>query len=420
MRLIPLRHAADVRTSSVDKHAHDGEIPVRLCNYVDVYRNDKVAPSPDSMLATATSEEIERFRLLRGDTVLTKDSEDPSDIGISAYVEDTDPDFVCGYHLAIARPKSDVHPRYLTWALRSRPALHHLSAHATGISRYGLAISDLGSTPLPWLEIEEQRRVADFLDDRVDRIDRIIAARRSQIGLLREEEQAIREALVWGGLDPSEERRKAIDPALDSPSRWLRMANRYLFQERVALSESGEEELLSVSHLTGVTPRSEKNVTMFMAESLEGYKRVQPNDLVINTLWAWMGALAVSDIEGIVSPAYGVYRPLKPLEMLPAYFDSLFRSSAYICEMTRNSKGVWSSRLRLYPESFLGLRSVLPPVEEQVAIMNEIDVRVGGNAARASYLSRSIDLLTEYKQSLITAAVTGELDVTTAGSGIPR
>ncbi|MGV1008353.1 MAG: hypothetical protein ACOYBY_07060 [Dermatophilaceae bacterium] len=88
-----------MRTSSVDKHSHDGEQPVQLCNYTDVYKNDTVRPSADLMRATASSDEIERFRLALGDSVLTKDSEDPTDIGVTAFVAGTADDFICGYHL---------------------------------------------------------------------------------------------------------------------------------------------------------------------------------------------------------------------------------------------------------------------------------------------------------------------------------
>lgn len=109
---------------------------------------------------------------------------------------------------------------------------------------------------------------------------------------------------------------------------------------------------MSVSHITGVTPRSQKTVTMFLAESNVGYKVCRPNDVVINTLWAWMAALGVAKQTGIVSPAYGVYRPLAAGCFMPRYADLLLRTPMYAAEYLRRSTGVNSSRLRLYPEQF--------------------------------------------------------------------
>src|SRR5258708_3890269 len=93
----------------------------------------------------------------------------------------------------------------------------------------------------------------------------------------------------------------------DMPPRWRVARIKTFMRETVDLSKTGEEELLTVSHLTGVTPRSEKDVNMFLAESMTGYKLCRPGDLVINTLWAWMGALGISRHSGMVSPAYGTY-----------------------------------------------------------------------------------------------------------------
>lgn len=93
------------------------------------------------------------------------------------------------------------------------------------------------------------------------------------------------------------------------PAHWPEKRAKYYFKEIDERSQTGDEEMLSVSHITGVTPRSQKNVTMFKAESNVGQKCCQLGDLVINTMWAWMSALGVSNYAGIVSPAYGVYRP---------------------------------------------------------------------------------------------------------------
>jgi len=184
-------------------------------------------------------------------------------------------------------------------------------------------------------------------------------------------------------------------------------------REVADLSATGDEELLSVSHLTGVTPRSEKDVNMFLAESMVGYKRCQPGDLVINTLWAWMGALGVSRCSGIISPAYGVYRTTSDA-VDPHYLDYSVRTPEYVTEMTRFSKGVWTSRLRLYPESFLALSLPVPPRDDQARIVEQVISETAEQERLKSTLDLFAATLAERRQALITAAVTGQIDVTTA------
>ena len=136
------------------------------------------------------------------------------------------------------------------------------------------------------------------------------------------------------------------------PAHWNHLRAKHLFHEVDERSVAGREELLSVSHLTGVTPRSQKTVTMFLAKSNAGHKICRPDDVVINTMWAWMGALGVTRHAGIVSPSYGVYRPVAGCAVLPRYADYLLRTPFYVADYQRRSTGVNSSRLRLYPEQF--------------------------------------------------------------------
>jgi type I restriction-modification system DNA methylase subunit len=136
------------------------------------------------------------------------------------------------------------------------------------------------------------------------------------------------------------------------PEHWNEQRAKTFFREVDERSKTGQEELLSVSHLTGVTPRSQKKVTMFKAASYVGSKLCRPGDIVINTLWAWMAALGASKHEGIVSPAYGVYRPHHADSFNPAYLDYLLRTRAYVAEYIGRSTGIRSSRLRLYPNQF--------------------------------------------------------------------
>jgi type I restriction enzyme, S subunit len=196
----------------------------------------------------------------------------------------------------------------------------------------------------------------------------------------------------------------------DLPAHWKVVRAKYLFRETDERSKRGKEELLSVSHLTGVTPRSQKNVTMFLAKSNVGHKICRPSDVVINTMWAWMGALGVAKDTGIVSPAYGVYRPLPNSGVQADYSNYLLRSAAYSAEYQRRSTGVNSSRLRLYPEQFLGIPVPVPSPDEQLAIVRFLDW-ANGRLERAIRAKRKvIALLNEQKQAIIHRAVTRGLD----------
>lgn len=255
-----------------------------------------------------------------------------------------------------------------------------------------------------------QQAIASFLDSETHAVDALIEAKQKLQGLLAEKRRTLVAEAVMRGLDRSAPLRPSgIDWLGDIPAHWEIERSRWLFAERDERSETGEEEMLTVSHITGVTPRSEKDVNMFEAETTAGYKLCFTGDLVINTLWAWMGAMGTAPIDGIVSPAYNVYTPGPRL--LPAYVDALVRIPVFAQEVTRYSKGVWSSRLRLYPEGFFETFWPVPPLDEQ----GQIVARIADERAKIDKLAkateRSITLLKERRSALIAAAVTGQIDI---------
>ena len=150
---------------------------------------------------------------------------------------------------------------------------------------------------------------------------------------------------------------------------------------------------------------------MFLPETFEGYKKCKSGDLVINTMWAWMGALGISEYDGIVSPSYNVYRFREKDEFVPKYLDLLYRTPPYVCEIGRHSKGIWKSRLRLYPDSFFEICSLKPPVSEQREIVDHVTREVLLLDNLIEKLRKSIGNLEEYRNTLISAAVTGKIDV---------
>ncbi len=204
------------------------------------------------------------------------------------------------------------------------------------------------------------------------------------------------------------------------PTHWGEQRTKYLFREVDERSATGTEEMLSVSHITGVTPRRQKNVTMFMAESYAGHKLCRQGDLVINTMWAWMGALGVAKETGLVSPSYHVYRPADHMALLPDYIDYLLRTRAYVSEYVCRSTGIRPSRLRLYPEQFLDIPLVYPPMDEQRTILAYLDAMDRAIRRYIRNKQRLIALLTEQKQAIIDRAVTRGVDANSrlAPSGV--
>ena len=219
----PLKRIAGLRVSNVDKKSVDGETPVRLCNYTDVYYADTITPEMDFMVATATANEISKFRLRVGDVLITKDSEDYLDIGVPAYVAAQAPDLICGYHLAMLRPDQTlVHPRFLFWAMASSSVSHQLSVAATGLTRYGLRQDSIASAAIPYPPLLVQVAIADFLDRETVRIDQHIAKKKRLIELLKEKQRTLITQTATQGLDPDVPKRHVDDPWIrELPEHWI-------------------------------------------------------------------------------------------------------------------------------------------------------------------------------------------------------
>lgn len=191
------------------------------------------------------------------------------------------------------------------------------------------------------------------------------------------------------------------------PSHWQVLRIKNLFQEMDSRSETGTEELLSVSHYTGVTLKREslenEDDHISNAESLVGYKLVAKGDLVINIMLAWNGSLGISPFDGMTSPAYCVYR-IKGNNN-PEYFGYLFTTNLFKAEFRRNSTGIIDSRLRLYSDKFFSIFSIVPPREEQDAIVKHIKEQSGKISQFIQKKEKFIELLKEQKQTIISEAI---------------
>jgi len=322
----------------------------------------------------------------------------------------------------ILAPRSEANQSYYSRFFKSPDFISSLTLFVTGIREgQNIDYARLSRVYMPLPPAEEQASIGRFLDWANGRLEGAIRAKRKVIRLLNEQKRAIIHRAVTRGLEPNVALKPSGVPWFgDIPKHWNVMRAKYLYREVDERSSDGTEELLSVSHITGVTPRSQKNITMFKAASYVGHKLCRPGDLVVNTMWAWMGALGVSTYAGIISSSYAVYRPHRPNGIVGIYMDGLLRSRPYISNIICRSTGLHSSRLRLYPEEFLRLPLVQPPPEEQQRIGQAIQAETADLNTAISRLEREIELLLEYRTRLVADVVTGKLDVREAAARLPE
>lgn len=365
-----------------------------------------VLPQLDN--AAKTKDGDNRKLVKEGDFVINSRSDRKGSSGVS------DRDGSVSLINIVLKPKG-IHPKFSEHLLKSHAFIEEYYRVGRGIvaDLWTTRYDEMRTITISVPSLEEQTRIANFLDKKTAQIDDAIAIKEQQISLLKERKQIIIQQAVTQGLDPNVPMKDSgVDWIGKIPAHWEVRRAKYIFDEVDERSKNGDEELLSVSHMTGVTPRSEKNVSMFMAEDYTGSKLCIENDLVINIMWAWMGALGVSDRVGIVSPSYGVFRQKLKNTFNPTYLEYLLKSVKYVEYYNKVSTGLHSSRLRFYGHMLFAMKMGYPSYEEQNEIMaylheqtQRIDLAIDSQLAQ-------IEKLKEYKTTLINSAVTGKIKIT--------
>lgn len=409
--IIRLKHIAAVRPSNVDKKTVEGQESVRLCNYVDVYKNEYITEGFDFMQASATASQVATFTLKAGDVIVTKDSETWMDIAVPAHITADLPGVLCGYHLALVRPQAErITSEYLFRSFAASGVLDQFRVAANGITRFGLGTSAISDSVFPLPPVDEQQSITVFLKKKTGKIDALIAKKERLIGLLQEKRTALISHAVTKGVVPSVPLKDSgVEWVKEIPAHWRVLRNGFLFSDRDE-RDYPDLPILEVSIHTGVKVRefSGEHVEQ-KAEDPATYKRSLKGDLAFNKMRMWQGAVGVTPVDGLVSPDYQVCKPRADVHS--RYFEQLFRTSFYMTEINRYSHGIVKDRNRLYWDQFREMPSLVPPAEEQVRIIAHIDAITDQTERLIAKVREAIERLREYRTALISAAVTGKIDV---------
>lgn len=301
-------------------------------------------------------------------------------------------------------------PNSLNW-LKYALIVLNLDAISKDSAVPGLAREDAYSCKLPVPPLPEQTAIAVFLNRKIAQIDQAVAIKEKQIDLLKERKQILIQNAVIKGINPNAPMRDSgVDWLGQIPAHWDAIRVKHIFRLVVDPSEkNNDHELLSIYTDIGVKPRKELEEKGNKASTTDGYWLVKKGDFIVNKLLAWMGAIGLSEYEGVTSPAYDILRPIKPIEGY--FYHYLFRTTACSSELKKHSRGIMEMRLRLYFDKFGVVEVPYPSKEEQTAIVVHIETESAKIDRAISLQQQQIDKLKEYKATLISSAVTGKIRV---------
>jgi type I restriction enzyme, S subunit len=416
-----LKYIANVTNSNVDKHTKEDEEPVLLCNYVDVYYNEYITDALDFMKATATEDEKARFQLKEGDVIVTKDSESWNDIAVPAHVSEYIDNLLCGYHLALIRPSSQVYGKYLFRAFQASGINDQFRVAATGITRYGLGKYSLENALFPLPPLEEQRAIAVFLDEQTAVLDNLISEKQALIGLLQEKRAAVISRAVTQGLDTAVALKDSgVDWIGRVPAHWelrrLKLITDFTTSGSRGWAQYYADEgaiFIRIGNLSNASPTLKLSDIQYVQPPTgsEGERtKVQQNDLLIS-ITANIGSVGVVPYqlgETYVNQHVALARPKPNLNNS--------RWLAY-CLLSQVGQEQFSSLLYGGTKDGLSLDDVrnlillIPPIEEQDTIVTYLDQQQQKLDLLIAETEASIATLQEYRTALIASAVTGQIDV---------
>jgi type I restriction enzyme S subunit len=234
----PLKQVASVRLSGVDKHTLAGEIPVRLCNYTDVYKRDFITADIEFMKASAKPPEVAAFTLRAGDVLITKDSEEWDDIAVPALVRQNLDGVLCGYHLAVVRPDFQcLDSEYLFRAFLAPSLARQFHVLANGVTRYGLSKNAIKDSIFLVPPVQEQRDICEWITDELRPIAASMDRIQREIDLIHEYRTRLITDVVTGKIDVRHVRPQAVEP---SPADLELLDNSEVIDEQVPEAEDLE------------------------------------------------------------------------------------------------------------------------------------------------------------------------------------
>ena len=315
-------------------------------------------------------------------------------------------------HIFKALPSCDVNYKFFYWLIKlAMENMNNDNKH--GIVMQHVTTKVFGNFAVSIPSVNEQQKIADYLDKVCGEVDEMVALQETMIEELKAYKQSVITEAVTKGLNPNVPMRNiSIDWVGEIPEHWevRRIGRLFRLRDEKNYKPMEEVQLLSLYTGIGVFPHGEQEERGNKAVTVEGYKVVHKDDIVVNIILAWMGAIGVSDYDGVTSPAYDVYIP-DFTKVVPHYFHYVFRTKGIAAECYKYGRGIMMMRWRTYSSEFKQISVPYPSIEEQHKIASYLDTKCSEIDSLIALKQAKIEELKEYKKSIIYEYATGKKEV---------
>ena len=403
-----------------------GEIPeswntVRIGSLYD-QRNEKVSDKdfmplsvtmqgilPQLATAAKTDDGDNRKLVRSGDFAINSRSDRRGSCGISQL------DGSVSLINIVLMPKCKINPVYFEWVFHSTMFSDEFYKWGHGIvdDLWTTRWQEMKSIAVPLPPPAEQQRIAAYLDEQCGEIDKVLAKTRESIEEYKKLKQSVITEAVTKGIRPNRPMKPSgIEWIGDIPAGWevCRIKDLFEYRNERNFAPLSEVNLISLYTDLGVVQHSDLEATTGnKASHAEGYKLVEKNDIVVNIILCWMGAIGKSDFTGVTSPAYDVYSPRQNTNS--DFYHYLFRTQGFSGDCYKVGKGIMAMRWRTYSDQFRAIKVLCPPAGEQDEIVKHLKVQCAEIDRLIAKKEQIISELESYKKSLIYECVTGKREV---------
>ena len=312
-------------------------------------------------------------------------------------------------HIIRAAMSSLVNRRFIRYCLQQ--SIASIAVDSVSIPTWSATLWN--NQILTWPSVIEQERIAAFLDAECAEIDAVLEKTRASIEEYKKLKQAVITQAVTKGIRGDRPMKDSgIEWIGDIPAEWdvVRIKNLFDYRNESNFKPLEEVNLISLYTDKGVVQHCDLDETTGnKASNADGYKLVYENDIVVNIILCWMGAIGRSAYFGVTSPAYDVYSPKQKTNS--KFYHYLFRTNGFSGDCYKVGRGIMAMRWRTYSDQFRAIKVVSPPQSEQEEIVEYLDEKCEGIDALIAKKQQYLTEIENYKKSLIYEYVTGKKEV---------